>query len=132
MKTHRDLEVWQRSMRLVQQIYQFTSNFPNGERFGLTSQMRRAAVSIPSNIAEGAARGTTREFCYFLRIARGSLAELETQVIVSVNLGCHEKDSLLSEEIQSQFKMINSLISSLKKSERSSSSTPRQRPITNH
>jgi four helix bundle protein len=76
---HKDLDVWKKSMNLVVLIYDITSKFPSDERFGLTSQMRRAAVSIPSNIAEGAARKGDKEFIQFLMIALGSLSELETQ-----------------------------------------------------
>jgi four helix bundle protein len=85
--THRDLLVWQDSMKLVSVTYSLTKTLPREEAFGLVSQMQRAAVSVPSNIAEGAARGSTREFRQFLTIARGSLAELETQVLVAHNLG---------------------------------------------
>jgi four helix bundle protein len=76
---HKDLDLWKKSMNLVVLIYDITSKFPSDERFGLTSQMRRAAVSIPSNIAEGAARKGDKEFIQFLMIALGSLSELETQ-----------------------------------------------------
>jgi four helix bundle protein len=76
---HKDLDVWKKSMNLVVLIYDITSKFPSDERFGLTSQMRRAAVSIPSNIAEGAARKGDKEFIQFLMIALGSLSEVETQ-----------------------------------------------------
>ena len=77
---HQDLIVWQKAMRLAAQIHDATRRFPSDERFGLLLQMRRAAVSIPSNLAEGAARRTTREFLAFLHIARGSQAELDTQL----------------------------------------------------
>ena len=83
---HKDLDVWKKSMDLVVLIYDLTSKFPSDERFGLTSQMRRAAVSIPSNIAEGAARKSNKEFLQFLSIALGSLSELETQYILSKRL----------------------------------------------
>jgi four helix bundle protein len=75
---HKDLNVWKKSMQFVMEIYSLTSHFPKEEIYGLTSQIRRAAVSIPSNISEGAARQTKKEFCQFLYIAMGSLAELET------------------------------------------------------
>lgn len=84
--SHHDLDAWKVSLELVREVYRLTAEFPDGERFGLVTQMRRAAVSIPSNIAEGAARGTSREFTQFLIIARGSLAELETQLRISVDL----------------------------------------------
>ena len=80
IRSHRDLIVWQRSMDLVTAIYRLTGRFPSEERYGLTSQMRRAAVSIPSNISEGAARTGPREFQHFVSIARGSAAEVETHL----------------------------------------------------
>lgn len=73
MRKHQELHVWQHAMDLVEQIYTLTKHFPSEERYGLTSQMRRCAISIPSNIAEGAARGSTKDFIRFLFIARGSL-----------------------------------------------------------
>ncbi len=87
VKTHKDLRVWQKGMELVEEIYALTATFPQSEIFGLTSQIRRSAVSIPSNIAEGAARGTKEEFIHFLYIALGSLAELETQLLIAQRLG---------------------------------------------
>lgn len=86
-KPHKKLDVWNVSMELVQQIYQATEIFPRHEIYGLTSQMRRAAVSIPSNISEGSARQTKKELVNFLHIAQGSLSELDTQLDISVNLG---------------------------------------------
>ena len=84
---YRDLLVWQKGIALVKTIYEITRAFPDEERFGLISQMRRAAISIPSNIAEGQARKTTAEFVHFLSTAEGSLAELDTQLTVSGELG---------------------------------------------
>ena len=86
-KHYRDLFAWQKAMTLTQAVYLETVDFPDREKFGLTSQMRKASVSVPSNIAEGQARQSKIEFRRFLRIARGSLAELETQVELSVRLG---------------------------------------------
>ena len=83
VKSFRDLRVWQASMDLVDAVYTQTSAFPKDEIFGLSSQMRRAAVAIPSNIAEGHTREGTKEYLQFLAIARASLAELETQVLIS-------------------------------------------------
>ena len=77
---HKDLRAWQSAMLLVEDIYRLTSTFPKEELFGLSSQMRRAAVSVPSNIAEGSARNGTKELLYFLGMATGSLAELDTQL----------------------------------------------------
>jgi four helix bundle protein len=83
----RELQVWRLSMLLAIEIYRITKNFPSDERFGLISQLRRAAVSIPSNIAEGQARYSQREFLRFISNARGSLAEVETQLLLSTGLG---------------------------------------------
>ncbi len=87
ISSFRDLLVWQRAMELVVASYQLSKEFPDTERFGLTNQLRRSAVSVPSNIAEGHGRGTPRAFLNFLWIANGSLAELETQILLSVRLG---------------------------------------------
>jgi len=86
-KSYRDLDVWQRSMRLAKQIYHVTQKFPGDERFGLTNQLRRAAVSVPSNLAEGHARFGAGEFSRFISITMGSVAELETQILLSTDLG---------------------------------------------
>jgi four helix bundle protein len=83
---HKDLDVWKKSMDLVETIYKLTQTFPDAEKFGLTSQMRRSAVSIPSNIAEGAARKGDKELIHFLHIALGSLSELETQYLIAIRL----------------------------------------------
>ena len=92
---HKDLDVWKKSMDLVELIYQLTSTFPTDEKFGLISQMRRAAVSIPSNIAEGAARKGDKELVQFLMIALGSLSEVETQYLISVRLNYTKKEENL-------------------------------------
>ena len=84
--TYRDLKAWQKAMELVTAIYGYTQKFPKEETYGLTSQMRRAAVSIPSNIAEGQGRRLEGDFRHFLRNARGSLLELETQILIAENL----------------------------------------------
>ncbi|MCD9096638.1 four helix bundle protein [Luteimonas fraxinea] len=86
-RPHHDLKVWQEAMVLATEIYAATASFPNDERFGLVSQLRRAAVSVPSNIAEGCARASDRELLHFLHVARGSLAELDTQLRLSERLG---------------------------------------------
>jgi four helix bundle protein len=104
--------VWQRAIDLVASIYELTNNFPRDELFGLTSQMRRAAISIPSNIAEGRFRGTRNDFRQFLRIAYGSGAELETQLIIAKrifatkNLDYSQADNLLSEIMR----MLNTML----------------------
>lgn len=100
MKSHKDLEVWKRSVELVKTIYELTKSFPKEELYGITNQIRRSAVSIPSNIAEGAARNYNKEFIQFLYIALGSIAELETQIIISEKLSFLSKD--YSENIQSE------------------------------
>ena len=87
VRNHRELEVWKSAMQLVAQVYTLTGSYPKNEAFGLGLQIRRAAVSIPSNIAEGAARAGRRELLQFLRIASGSLSELETQLLISASLG---------------------------------------------
>jgi four helix bundle protein len=86
-QSYRDLIVWQKSIELAKQLYRLTAKFPNEEKFGLISQIRRAAVSVPSNIAEGQARNTTGEFILFISHAEGSVAELDTQILLSVELG---------------------------------------------
>jgi four helix bundle protein len=84
--THKDLEVWKLSMELVEEIYDLTRSFPKEEQYGLTSQIRRASISIPSNIAEGAARKGNKEYLQFLYVSLGSLSELETQILISKRL----------------------------------------------
>lgn len=91
---YRELEAWQIAMDLVEQVYRVTASFPDGERFGLTNQLRRAAVSVPSNIAEGQGRRLRKQFALFLRIARGSVQEVETQLLIAMRLNFSEKDKL--------------------------------------
>ncbi len=114
MKTHHDLDVWKKSIDLVTAIYKVTELYPKSELYGLTSQIRRCAVSVPSNIAEGAARTSTKEFAQFLSIALGSIAELETQLIVSNNLNYIEKAQF--ETMIEQIITIRKMIVGLKKS----------------
>jgi len=87
MKTHKDLDVWKKSIEFVTEIYKVSKDFPKEEIYGITSQIRRAAVSIPSNISEGAGRSSDKEFAHFISIALGSIAETETQLIIVKNLG---------------------------------------------
>ncbi|MEM1116359.1 MAG: four helix bundle protein [Bacteroidota bacterium] len=87
IESYRDLRVWQEAMDLVEAVYTASGRFPSDERFGLTAQVRRAAVSVPSNIAEGWGRGKTGEYRQFLRYARASLKEVETQILVAERLG---------------------------------------------
>ena len=86
-RPHQKLNAWQEAMRLVKMTYLVTQSFPKEELYGLTAQMRRAAVSVPSNLAEGAARATKKEFAQFISIAEGSLSELETQTLIAAELG---------------------------------------------
>jgi four helix bundle protein len=113
--THKDLDVWKKSIEFLSIIYKKTSSFPKEEIYGLTSQIRRAAVSIPSNIAEGAARRNKTEFRQFLYIALGSAAELDTQLIISDNLNfiSNETQLELTEELTIISKMLQGLIKSL-------------------
>jgi four helix bundle protein len=94
MKTHKDLDIWKEGIELVLNVYDVTKSFPESEQFGLTSQLRRCAVSIPSNIAEGAARKSKKEYLQFLYIALGSSSELETQVFICQKLHYPVTDSL--------------------------------------
>ena len=94
IKTHKDLDVWKESMTLAKEVYKLTKSFPQEETYGLASQMKRAAVSIPSNIAEGAARNSSKEFIQFLYMSLGSLAELETQLLLSRELGFLKNEEL--------------------------------------
>ena len=115
MKGHRDLRVWQESIGLVKDIYTVTSRFPGEEKFGLVTQMRRSAVSIPSNIAEGAGRGSQREFAQFLVIARGSLSELETQLIISKELNYLSDIAVIENRMQSIFQLLGGLLNKVRK-----------------
>jgi four helix bundle protein len=107
-QSYRDLLVWQKAMSLVEGVYKLTRNFPTSEEFGLKSQMRRAAVSIPSNIAEGQGRHRPRVFKEYLNIAMGSLSELETQVELSVRL--HIVSSEECQAVQSHCKEVGKMI----------------------
>lgn len=92
LRPHRKLDVWKKSMGLTRDIYEMTAMFPKSEQYGLISQMSRAAVSVPSNLAEGAGRKGTKEFKYFLSIAQGSISELDTQVELVLMLGYIDSD----------------------------------------
>ncbi len=108
---YKDLLVWQKGIQLAKEIYRITQSLPNEEKFGLVSQMRRAAVSIPSNIAEGQARHTTQEFVQFVSHAEGSVAEPDTQLILAVELGfCSEERATDASGLISDLrKMLNAL-----------------------
>lgn len=109
MQNHRELRVWRDGIDLVKQVYEITRQFPEEERFGLVAQMRRAAVSIPSNIAEGAARSSRADFARLVAIARGSVAELETQYIIAVQLGYIREDDPLHKVLTGLFASLNKL-----------------------
>ncbi len=114
MKVHRSLKVWQKSIDLTVQIYALSEKFPRGEEYGLKSQVRRAAVSIPSNIAEGAARQTKKEFTQFLYIAAGSASEIDTQVELALRLGYLKANEIekITQDLEQVSKMIFGLIKS--------------------
>jgi four helix bundle protein len=105
--------VWRDAIALVESVYRWSSEFPESERFGLTSQVRRAAVSVPSNIAEGAARRSTGEYLHFLSIARGSLSELDTQPQIAQRLGFTPANPNLTEQVDRTFARLNALIRSI-------------------
>lgn len=114
-KSYQDLEVWRKAMVLTKDIYRVTVSFSGEEQFGLINQMRRAAVSIPSNIAEGHARAGKNEFRHFVSVAMGSTAELETQILLSADLGYlqePEKESVLT-QLDAIGKMLRGLYKSL-------------------
>jgi four helix bundle protein len=112
---HYKLEAWKRARELVLSVYKLTQIFPREEMFGLAAQMRRSAVSIPSNIAEGAARAGEREFAQFLNIPRGSLSELETQLLIATDLGYIKADDPVFVLVD----LVSRLITGLRKSIRS-------------
>ena len=115
METHKDLLVWQKSIAFVTAIYNLTKSFPKEELYCIVSQIRRAAVSIPSNMAEGCARRNTKEYIQFLYVSLGSAAELETQLIISSNLGyINENDNQnILKNLEEIIRMITGLIKSL-------------------
>ena len=116
---HYELDAWKEAMRLARQIYEITQDLPESERFGLCLQMRRCAVSIASNIAEGAGRGTQAEFRRFVQIARGSLTELDTQVWIASEMNLIKRTPQLVDRITLVFRLLNGLVAA--KSPRSAS-----------
>lgn len=116
IKTHKDLDVWKKSVSLVTLIYEMTKGFPKDELYGLTNQIRRSAVSIPSNIAEGSARKGNKEFAQFLYISLGSLSELETQLIIATNLKyiSSEKSEIIMNDLNDIRRMLVGLIKYVK------------------
>ena len=113
IKTHKDLDVWKKSMDLVERVYRRTESFPDSEKYGLTNQIRRCAVSVSSNIAEGAARNTDKEFVQFCYIALGSLSELETQLLIAERLKYSQNIDILENVVEIR-RMLLGLIKYLK------------------
>lgn len=113
LKSYKDLELWQVSMNFVSLVYTLTKSFPKEELYGLTSQIRRCAISIPSNIAEGSSRKGTKEFIQFLWIANGSLSEFETQIEIAQKLGYIASIDIILEKVKHIRKMLHGLIHSL-------------------
>jgi len=119
MRPHQKLDLWRRAIDFVVAIYRLTERFPKEEKFGLTSQMRRAAVSVVANIAEGAARTSRREFMQFLSLSQGSASEVDTELLIASRLGyVAEKDyQHLSQDIDDIGRMITRLSQSLRRQE---------------
>lgn len=124
LKHYQQLIAWQKAIALVSELYSATKSFPRDEIYGLTSQLRRAAVSVPSNIAEGQGRATRGEFVQFLCHARGSLCEVETQIIIATNLHyiAPDRSVALSDRITEVGRILNGLIASLQRKTVSTSS----------
>ncbi|WP_395791045.1 four helix bundle protein [Aquimonas sp.] len=117
-RPHERLEVWRDAMDLVEAVYRFSSQFPDSERFGLVSQIRRAAVSVPANIAEGAARRSTPEYLRFLSIARGSLSEVDTHVQIAERLKLASPNEAVSDLIDRCFAKLTALMNALERPDR--------------
>jgi len=133
-RPHQRLDVWRDAMELVALVYAFSAKLPAEERYGLSSQMRRAAVSVPSNIAKGAARRSPAELVRFLLIARGSLSELDTQLLLAERLGFATPDGALTQLLDRTFARLNALIKSREHAAFSvrEEPAPYESPITNH
>jgi four helix bundle protein len=114
IKTHKDLDAWKESMVLAEEIYRVTKVFPSDEKFGLVIQLRRAAVSIPSNIAEGSTRNSSKEFIQFLYISLASGSEVETQLLISDKLGYIAQGSIVMDQLSKVRKLLIGLIRSIK------------------
>lgn len=114
MKTHKDLEVWKDSMDLVEEVYIVTKRYPKEEVYSLVSQMRRASISVPSNISEGAARHSQREFLQFIYVGLGSLTELETQILLSKRLGFIGEDRHICDSVEKVRAKLLGLIKAVK------------------
>ncbi|RJP47575.1 MAG: four helix bundle protein [Armatimonadetes bacterium] len=117
LKSYKELIVWQKAIQLVKEIFILTGNFPASELYGLVSQMRRSAISVPSNIAEGYGRRSSKEYIHFCSIAYGSALELETQMIIAKELGfAKEQDFLKANQLLEEvLRMLNTMTSKLKK-----------------
>jgi four helix bundle protein len=132
VNSYEELEVWQRAVTLATQLYSATEVFPSAEKFGLTSEIRKATVSVPANIAEGWGRGSTKEYIQFLCVARGSLMELETHLIIAQKLAYLTLQSYreVRAETRQIGKMLNGLIEALRKrGTRLASPAPEPRPL---
>ena len=118
INSYRELKVWQKAMDVVESVYRLSITLPESERYGLRTQSQRAAVSIPSNIAEGFGRGSSADYCRFLTIARGSLMELETQLALMVRLGLIDRNHMLPvwEQCQEVGRMLTALRTSISRS----------------
>jgi four helix bundle protein len=116
VKSHRDLVVWQKAMKLAAEVYRLVKHFPSDERYRMTSQLLRAAASVPANIAEGHARGTRKDYAYFVTIARGSLAETETFLLLAQDVGLVSSDQCLvaSGLVEEVGRMLNALLLKLR------------------
>ncbi len=110
-RPHYKLEAWKHAMELVKLVYRWSANFPDSEKFNLAAQIRRAAVSVPSNIAEGAARQSQKDFARFINIAMGSLSEIETQYLIAISLGFAKPD----QNLECHFRNTSRLLSGLHK-----------------
>ena len=125
---HKRLKIWQSGRNLVRQVYDVTGQFPNSERFGLADQLRRAIVSVPSNIAEGSSRETTSEFIRFLTIARGSLSEVDTQLVLAEDLGYISPSVTLHGDVERLATQISALIGRLRQQGESPSTFQSSKP----
>lgn len=114
MHNYKELKIWQNAIDLSEKIYQIVANFPSEEKFGLSSQLKRASVSVASNIAEGTSRSSDKEFNYFLSISLGSLFEIETQVTIAFRVGYISKNEL--ENLYSEIKQLIKMMMAFKKS----------------
>ena len=113
VKNYKELRIWQKGVAIVEEVYKTTALFPKNDLYGLVIQMRKAAVSIPSNIAEGFSRRHTKEYKQFLHIAYGSCAELETQLIIAEKIGYSMKSDLLKEYLDHEARMLKTVIQKL-------------------